>query len=107
MMPGLRVDGGGVGAATVKSAEECCSVCQATVGCRFFTFVLSKSLCWLKSNGKGQHHNDTDFDSGGSDAPFKCSSDESCNHAGQCNQGVCECDAPFHGEACETFSLYS
>ena len=57
-----------------------------------------------------------------------CTTDRDCNHAGTCvhahpaeptphdhpgtrgsghGSGACECDAPFHGEHCEQFRLYS
>eukprot|EP00662_Eupelagonemidae_sp_cell21_P016945 gene16945-11139_t len=35
-----------------------------------------------------------------------CASDKDCNYSG-CTTGACHCDPPFHGDACETFSLYS
>jgi len=107
LSPGLRVDGNDVGSVTVNSVEECCANCETTGGCNFFTFVQSKSLCWLKSAGTGTHHNDDNCVSGRSASVGKCSTDESCNYAGHCVQGTCRCDPPFHGDACETFSLYN
>lgn len=39
--------------------------------------------------------------------PKPCTSDTDCNHAGTCADGKCTCDAPFYGNSCEKFTLYS
>jgi hypothetical protein len=39
--------------------------------------------------------------------PQPCTSDTDCNHAGTCADGKCTCDAPFYGNSCEKFTLYS
>lgn len=111
LLNATRTNGHDIGNATTSSSAECCDVCAHTVGCTYFTFVEARSLCWLKFDGLGGSQHDPGCVSGtvANPAKFRCSTDTDCNHAGTCSpsSGECACDAPFHGERCEQFTLYS
>lgn len=100
----LRVDGNDLTPKPLNttSVDMCCEACTNTTKCRWFVYVKSRSICWLKSSGAGPRHNDSDCIAGEKNTPFQCTSSEDCNMAGVCNltSHMCQCDIGWTGKDC-------
>lgn len=63
-------NGDALGSSPSSSPEECCAQCASTLGCNYFAYKVSNSICYFKSDNSGRRQ-DPDVTSG-EGSKFSC-----------------------------------